>query len=161
MARGNHAGISRAKESFKTILEKLDGILTSAIDIKDWINSSDVTARKYVAVLKETGTVEHCMVKEPKNGQNSTRILSRRVDVTDEVLSMLQQYMFKKYVDKYKYHDDEEEVIHESSDSARVFRLSTNPSQYFVDKFKAQNEQARDERKSPRAYAGTSAGMVW
>jgi hypothetical protein len=42
-----------------------------------------------------------------------------------------------------------------------IYLLSTAPSKKFVEKFKQQSQQMVNERKSPKAYAGTSAGMVW
>jgi hypothetical protein len=51
----------------------------------------------------------------------------------------------------------------EKSDDEKkgIYLLSSNPSRHFKDKFKEQSQLAISERKSPKNYAGTSAGMVW
>lgn len=72
----------------------------------------------------------------------------------------------KKPVERYLTKAELEEIRLKDLEAANnekkgIYLLSSKPSQYFKDKFKAQNQQAINERKSPKNYAGTSAGMVW
>jgi hypothetical protein len=101
--------------------------------------------------------------------------------LTDEILKQVQLDIYFHYENmKKKYQDKQHKIAKankiifakvelkmqtpsDKSDDEKkgIYKLSTSPSDYFKDKFKAQNQQATSERKSPKNYAGTSAGMVW
>ncbi len=71
---------------------------------------------------------------------------------------VIKQIEVKEEVTKY---ENIEENVKSEDELNGIYRLSSAPSQHFLDKFKAQSELIVKERKSPRNYPGTSAGMVW
>ena len=133
MTKAFHGGVNKAINNFRLILESLDNDLIGALTIKDIIKSSDVTARKYVNVLKETNAVESCYVADPNNGQKSIRIKSKNTPITDDLLNMLRVHMFKKYVEKYQ-EAEPENYKQETAKGARVY--TSNDRHWHIEKKK-------------------------
>lgn len=126
-------GGGKVIKNMRTILERLDDSLFGTKEIKTLIESSEVTARKYINVLGESDLVKVTYVREPSNNQKSIRISTKNIEITEEVLNSLQQRMLKKFVSKYHLKgEDFEELNNQTSPGITVH--SSNESHWYREK---------------------------
>ncbi len=168
-------------------LEKVKKILAAYQDtntVPELVRSLGISryiARIYSTVLTDNGLLERIELEPYQKVR--MRIAYRITDLklTDELFKKVDEEITALYYKKRKIPENviaerkakkqetekekktvkkaqEEKSEHEKRG---VYLLSTNPSKHFEDKYKAQQAQIRSEYKSPKNYAGVSAGMVW
>lgn len=157
-----HGGSNRALRNFKTILENIQGEYSPA-DIKQLINSTDVTARKYMNVLKECNAVEAFYANDPNNGNKTIRIKSNGTKVTDELLLSLREYMNKKYIKKYVDNKTNDSGIPQGYEFGKdgVYLMLSKPSAEIQKRIRETEVFDRFNRKSAKVHAsGESLSAV-
>lgn len=139
----------------------------------EYVSIAYKSAVVYINVLNNHGLL-HKTVKNNHYGRPTFIFETTSKQLTSDMLESIDKqiryqffvnkekfeknYLSKKALKKQDTTDDPETIKQEASG---IYLLSTKPSKHFIDKLKDQSKLAREERKSPKNYAGTSAGMVW
>jgi len=168
-------------ETVKAILEKFQDINTVPVIVES-LGMSRFSARLYSNVLVDNGLLEMIDLVPYQNvikrvayyrtELELTEALFKKVDadvtaayykkrhLTDEVIAEKKAEKERKIAEK-KQKTKIKEPEKSEEEKTGIYKLSSAPSKYFTDKFEAQSRLARESYKSPKNYAGTSAGMVW
>lgn len=151
--------------------------------VSDVVRFSPETVRVYSNYMVKNGLLEKISSGVVGNtGRPKYAYVATGLALTDEILKQVQldiyfhyENMKKAWLDK-QHEEKKKAIVYaksitkadsvktlEKSDDEKkgIYLLSSNPSKHFKDKFKEQSQLATIERKSPKNYAGTSAGMVW
>lgn len=155
--------------------------LNTVPEVSKAVNHSPETVRVYANYMTNNGLLEKVGKGNVGNtGRPKFAYYATGIELTNEIMQKIQmdiyfhyENMKKGYADKQYQAQKQAKIkaiefekiegnLEKSDDEKKgIYRLSTSPSKYFKEKFKAQNQQSITERVSPKNYAGTTAGMVW
>lgn len=144
-------------------------------DVSGFINTANARARDYLTLLSRRNLIKITNGKKSTGGR--CKIIYETIDqkITQEdidyVLEGIREISVRKSLGlsvkimreiEYNVTEIKDYGTEPSPEEKQgIYKLSSNPSKYFANKFKNQNEQFRSEYVSPKNYAGTSAGLIW
>ena len=165
--------------------EKIRAILKEFADINtipkvyDLVGLSRDGLRHYANVMADNGLLEKISLDTYQNSRQRYAYYATNKELTDEMMMKVCEdisrlnYVLRNVPEDIAAHRlaekeakrlaklEKEKVKKSENEDKGIYLLSSNPSKYFTNKFEAQNKLTRDNFKSPKAYAGVSAGMVW
>lgn len=168
-------------EKIKAILAEYQDINTVPVIVKSLVMSRHAI-RIYSNVLVDNGLLEMVDLVPYQNVIKRVAYYRTDLELTQSLLEKVDADVTAAY---YKKRHLTDEVIAQrkaekdrraqakkqktivktpqksEEEKSGIYKLSSAPSEYFMQKFEQQSKLARDNFKSPKAYAGTSAGMVW
>lgn len=168
-------------EKIKAILAEYQDINTVPVIVKS-LGMSRHAIRIYSNVLVDNGLLEVINLVPYQNVIKRVAYYRTDLELTDALLEKVDADVTAAY---YKKRHLTDEVIAQrkaekdrkaqakkqktiiktpqksEEEKSGIYKLSSAPSEYFMQKFEQQSKLARDNFKSPKAYAGISAGMVW
>lgn len=168
-------------EKIKEILEQYKDINTVPVLVKS-LAMSRHAIRLYSNVLVENGLLEMIDLVPYQNVIKRVAYYRTDLELTDALLEKVDadvtaayykiRHLTDELIAKRKAEKDrkaeakkQKTIIKTPQKSEEektgIYKLSSAPSEYFMKKFEQQSKEARDNFKSPKAYAGTSAGMLW
>lgn len=125
-------------------------------EVANYLKISKVTVANYSDILVKTGHLEFEIVKIKVGSAYFFTRTKKTFNESDA------EYIIKTFYQKNKSEKQtQKQYLLEHELKAGIYLMSSNPNKHFEDKYKAQQAQIRSEYKSPKNYAGTSAGMVW
>jgi len=158
-------------------IAKLCELGTEAWEVAEAINYSCNAARRYLKNMEDLNILRCEQVKNTARGKPYKGVwYSLKTELTDaeiEQLTLMISKSNKDHKERFKIKADALLKAQGMNYSAQVqkelrqqeqqgiYRLNTSHSDYFIKKMKESNKQDSKEKKSPKNYAGTSAGMVW
>jgi 5-hydroxyisourate hydrolase-like protein (transthyretin family) len=172
-------------EKIKEILEQYKDINTVPALVKP-LSMSRHGVRIYSNVLVENGLLEMIdlvpyqkvikRVAYYRTDLPLTDALLKKVDaditaayykirhLTDEMIAQRKAEKDKKIEQKLEQIKNKSKIKEPQKSEEEqngIYKLSSAPSDYFKNKFEQQSRLERENFKSPKNYAGTSAGMLW
>jgi len=159
------------------IIARLCSLGTEAWEAAEAINATCMTSRRYLKNMVNAGILRCEQVKTNVRGKPYKSVwYSIKTELTDNEITLLLSMISKSNKDhKERFRIKADELLKaqgmnysaqvqkelRQQEQQGIYRLNTNPSNYFIQKIKESNKQDSKEKKSPKNYAGTSAGMVW
>lgn len=137
---------------------------------------SMATVRVYSNVMAEIGVLEKIMVSKSGRGIYAYKATDKKITndlLADISIKICWYYKEKKLLANTSYLESKQDSAFKKEKQCKneiealnnqklgIYLLSSKPSKHFIKQFEAQSKRMIKERKSPKAYAGTSAGMVW
>lgn len=134
------------------------------------------TIRAYANVLAEMGLIEKMLISNSGRGVYAYKSKGKKLTnnlLADISVKICAYYKEQKIITHINYLANKEESRFKKEKQCKneiealnnqklgIYLLSSKPSKHFIKQFEAQNQQAMKERKSPKNYAGTSAGLDW
>lgn len=166
------------EQKIREILNQFADINT-VMKVQGQVRLSRDAIRNYANVMADNGLLEKISLGEYQNSRKRYAYYATGKELTDELMLKICEDISKLNYELRNVPDDiavqrlaekeakrlaklEQAKTKKSEDEQKgIYLLSTNPSDYFKEKYKKQQEQIRSEYKSPKNYAGVSAGMVW